>query len=159
MNNERKILYTIKMFHDFTEPYLYTEDIENIIRHKNSDEYATCDKDTFHKILDEFLDAPKKKLTDKDIHHDFDSHNHILSDNKVNAIKTYYNGRYELSKKIYHKIKTIDENKIEYNCPIVLKFKIPFELNYFSCEDNDEYDNAVKMNDAGIEIEIARILK
>ena len=40
--------------------------------------------------------------------------------------------------------------------PTLLKYGIPFEMNYFSCEDNDPYDKLTKMNDAYIEIEISK---
>lgn len=149
------LIYRVKFFSDFTEPYSYSEDLDNIVTHKTYDEYVVHNEKTFYDTLNEFLDAPKKPLTSKDIRKDFDSPNRKISDTKVEAIKTYYNGRYTLSKKIYSTLKKIDFSKITSEQPVILKFNIPFSMNYFSTEDNDPYDEHVKMNAAFIEIEIS----
>ena len=69
----------------------------------------------------------------------------------------YYNGRYDLMKKINDSLSKIDISNIKVNFPIMMKFNIPFAQNYFSCE-NDPIDAMTKQNDAYIEIEIAKIL-
>ena len=159
MKKTNRLEYKIKLSNDFTEPYMYGSDLSNIAIHRTTDEYVVYNEKTFYDALDEFLDAPKSKLSEKDIHKDFDSKNCILSDAKAEVIKEYYNGRYELSKKIYAKLKKIDFSKIDPYFPIVMKFKIPFHMNFFSCEDNDPYDKCIKMNDAYIEIEISKPFK
>ena len=156
MDKKSNIRFKVVLHNDFTEPYSYGEDLDNLVQHKTHDEYITSDEKTFYKVLDEFLDAPKKKLTAKDIRKDFDSMNHVLSDEKVEVIRSYYNGRHSLSKKIYSELKKIDFSKIGIDFPVVMKYSIPFHLNYFTCEDNDPYDAAVKMNDAHIYIEISK---
>ena len=54
--------FRVKMYHDFIEPYSYDEDYDNLVRRKSYDEYVVYDEKTFYDVLDEFLDAPKKKL-------------------------------------------------------------------------------------------------
>lgn len=151
------LMYRIKLFSDFNEPYSYTEDLNNIVTRRSMDEYIVYDEKTFYDVLDGFLDAPKKKLTSKDIRKDFDAPDRKISDTKVKVIKTYYNGRFKLSEKVYSLLKKVDFSKISHECPLTFKFNIPFELNYFSSEDNDLYDEHVRMNEAFIEIEISRV--
>lgn len=154
-----KTKYRVKLHNDFTEPYWARDNVEDssIITHVNVDEYVTYDSKVFRDILDCFLDAPKKKLTSKDIHKDFDENcSRPLPDSKVNAIKTYYNGRLELKKKVDAALAKVDEDKLEAGFPAVFKYCIPFEMNYFSCIDDDSCDKLTKQNDAYIEIEISR---
>lgn len=152
------IKFKVLLCNDFTGPYSYGEDLNKCVRHRDTNEYTAYDEKTFYKVLDDFLDAPKKKLSAKDIRKDFDDIKRKLSDEKVEVIRTYYNGRYDLSKKIYSKLNKIDFSKIDIDFPVVMKFNIPFHLNYFSYEDNDPYDAAVKMNDAHLYIEISKTL-
>ena len=126
-NNIEDIEYKVRMYHDFTEPYTFDEDLDNIVTHRSYDEYVVHNKKTFYDVLDQFLDAPKKKLTEADIRKDFDAPSRKLSDTKVKVIQAYYNGRLELSKHIYAKLKKIDLSDITYEYPVVMKFKIPFE--------------------------------
>lgn len=156
ISKSSNITYKVTQCNDFTEPYAHGEDVTNIVRHKTYDEYVTHDEKTFHDILNEYLDAPKKKLTTTSVRKDFDDVKRKLSDDKVEMIKKYYNGRYDLSKKIFAKLKNIDLGKIEVEYPVVMKFKIPFYMNYFTCVDDDPYDSAVSMNDAWIKIIISK---
>ena len=151
-----KLAYRVKLLSDFTEPYSYDKDFDNIIRRKNIDDQTVYDEKTFYDVLDGCLDAPKKKLTSADIHRDFDAPSRKVPEDKVEAIKTYYNGRYDLAKKIYKILGKEDFNKIEADHPFILKFNIPFELNYFTTEEDNGYDKAVSMSEAYIEIEISR---
>ena len=150
------IKFKVMLYNDFTEPYSYGDDLDKCVCHRETNEYTAYDEKTFYKVLDDFLDAPKKKLTAKDIRKDFDDIRRKLSDEKVEVIRTYYNGRYDLSKKIHSKLDKIDFSKIDIDFPVVMKFNIPFHMNYFTCEDNDPYDAAVKMNDAYLYIEISK---
>lgn len=156
-NKNRSISFRVKMSHDCTEPYSYNEEYDNLVRHKTYDEYVVYDEKTFYNVLNEFFDAPKKPLTSKDIHIDFDSPGRVVSDAKVEMIKNYYNGRFKFLKKIHDTLKNVNFNKITHELPFTMKFNIPFELNFFSCEDDDKHENHVSMNDAFIEIEISRI--
>ena len=152
-----KLKYRIKKFDDFTLPY-WKSDFKNdqLVNHVYYDEYETYDKDIFYSILNDFIDAPKKKLTKNDVKHDFESSEQTLSENNINKILTYYNGRFDLSKKINNDIKKAIKN-VKMNFPIVLKYNISFEMNYFSYAD-DEYDSNISMNKAYIEIELSYVL-
>lgn len=150
-----KIQYSVTLANDFIEPYFYEKE-DNIYRKRTIETNITTDEKTFYAILDGILDAPKKKLSNKDIHKDFDvNRKSPISEDKVETIKRYYNGRHDLSKEMYAKLKKIDFSKIDENHPYVLKYNIPFELNYFSCDESNEYDSRVKMIDAYILIEIS----
>lgn len=154
-----KTKYRIKLYNDFTEPYWKVDNPETspIVNHKLVDEYVTYNENAFRSILDDFIDAPNKKLTDKDIRKDFDENRkNRMSDNKVCEIKRYYNGRYDLKKKICNDLSKNDAKYIKIGFPVILKYCIPFEMNYYSCEDNDPCDKLTKMNDAYIEIEISK---
>ena len=152
-----KLKYRIKKLDDFTEPYCKSDFKNNqLVDHVCYDEYETYDKDIFYSILNDFIDAPKKKLTQNDVKRDFESSEQTLSENSINKILTYYNGRFDLSKKINNDIKKAIKN-VKMNFPVVLKYDIPFEMNYFSCAD-DEYDSNVSMNKAYIEIELSYVL-
>ena len=155
-NTHNNIIFKVSLHNDFTEPYSYGEDLDKIVRHTETNEYVAYDEKTFYKILDDFLDAPKKKLSIEDVQKDFDVMKQKLSNEKIEVIRTYYNGRYDLSKQIYLKLKSVDFSKINANVPVVMKFSIPFHLNYFTCEENDPYDSAIKMNDAFLYIEISK---
>ena len=160
MRTMMKMTYRVKLFNDFTEPYWTSNDPENssLVDYKNSEEYVAYDEETFKNILYGFIDAPKKKLTDKEIRRDFDeNHDPKMSDDAVNMIKAYYNGRLELKKKIDADLAKFDMHKIKKNFPVMLKYKIPFEMNHFSCDDNDPCSKLTKMNDAYIEIEISNM--
>ena len=85
-----KIKYRVKLFNDFTEPYWKRENVEESpeVEHKSIEEYTTYDKNAFRQILDEFLDAPNKKLTEKDIRKDFDvNRDPKLSVTRIGVIK------------------------------------------------------------------------
>ena len=154
-----KIKYRVKLFNDFTEPYWERDNAEESpeVEHKNIEEYTTYDKNAFRQILDGFLDAPNKKLTEKDIRKDFDvNRDPKLSATRIGVIKAYYNGRFDLKKKVDADLAKVDVKKMKKGFPTLLKYGIPFEMNYFSCEDNDPYDKLTKMNDAYIEIEISK---
>lgn len=154
-----KIKYRAKLFNDFTEPYWERDNVEECprVEHKNIEEYTTYDKNAFRQILDGFLDAPNKKLTEKDIRADFDvNRDPKLSATRIEVIKAYYNGRLDLKKKVDADLAKIDAKKMKKGFPTLLKYGIPFEMNYFSCEDNDPCDRLTKMNDAYIEIEISK---
>ena len=153
-----KIKYRVKLHNDFTEPYWAQDNVESspAVSHICIDEYVTYDKKVFKDILDGFLDAPKKPLTEKDIRKDFDENRDTkLSAEKVNVIKAYYNGRLALKKKIDAALAKVDEKKLKKDFPVVLKYGIPFEMNYFSCTDNDPCDKLTQQNEAYIEIEIS----
>ena len=152
---EIKMQYRVKLHNDFTEPYY--SDVKSLCKHISNDEYVVEDLKLFKTILNDLLDSPKKKLTEKDIRKDFDDENRRLPDIKVKTIMEYYNGRYSLMKKINDALDKIDVNKMKMNFPVMMKFNIPFEQNYFSC-DNDPIDTMTKQNDAYIEIEIAKTL-
>lgn len=155
-----KTKYRVKLFNDFTEPYWESNDPEKspIVVHTCIDEYVAYDEDAFKKILADFIDAPKKKLTEKEIRKDFDENrNPTLSSGRVEVIKKYYNGRFDLKKKVDADLSKVDIKKMKPEFPVVLKYKIPFEMNYFSCDDNDPCDRLTKMNDAYIEIEISKV--
>lgn len=154
-----KIKYRVKLYNDFTEPYWARDNIQDspIVSHVSVDEYVAYDKEVFRDILGDFLDAPKKNLTEKDIRKDFDENrNPRLSNEKVNVIKAYYNGRLALKKKVDAALAKVDEKKLKKDFPVILKYGIPFEMNYFSCEDDDPVDKLTKQNEAYIEIEISR---
>ena len=155
-----KIKYRIKLLNDFEEPYWASDNVQDApsVIHRNMDEYIVYDEKVFRSILDEFLDAPKKKLTEKEVRKDFDDEMrvHRLSKERVNAIMAYYNGRLALKNKVYSDLANIDTKKMKKDFPVVLKYCIPFEMNYFSCEDNDPCDKLTKMNDAFIEVEVSR---
>lgn len=156
---QMKIKYRVKLFNDFTEPYWMSDNPETspIVKHRCIDEYICDDDKVFKQVIDDFLDAPKKKLTEKDIRHDFDENRgHMLSDNKVKAIQIYYNGRLSLKKKVYADLAKIKASRMKAGSPVVLKYSIPFEMNYFSCNDNDPCDKLTKMNDSYIEIEVLK---
>ena len=155
---EMKTKYKVKLFNNFTEPYWTSDDPEKspITMHKCIDEYVAYDEKVFRDILDGFLDAPKKALTEKDIRKDFDINREPrLSSSRVEAIKTYYNGRLALKKKVDADLAKIDVKKLKVGFPKMLKYNIPFEMNYFSCEDNDPCDKLTKMTESYIEIEIS----
>ena len=159
-NKNRSISFRVKMSHNFTEPYSYNEEYIDKLNSQsltNQVEYVVYDEKTFYNVLNEFFDAPKKPLTSKDIHKDFDSPGRVVSDAKVEMIKNYYNGRFKFLKKIHDTLKNVNFSKITHELPFTMKFNIPFELNFFSCEDDDKHENHVSMNDAFIEIEISRI--
>ena len=154
-HSAKKLEYRVKLFNDFTEPFAYGEDLDKIVNHITYDAYVAYDYSTFCKALDEFLDAPSKKMTVADVRKDFDTSGRTLSKDKVKVIQSYYNGRYDLSKKIYKELALkFDPESVDEEHPWKRKFNIPFHMNFFTCEDNDPYDSAVKMNDAFIEIEI-----
>ena len=153
-----KTKYREKLHNDFTEPYWAYDNVENspAVSHICIDEYVTYDKNVFMDILDGFLDAPKKALTEKDIRKDFDENRDSrLSAEKVNVIKAYYNGRLALKKKVDAALAKVDEKKLKKDFPVVLKYGIPFEMNYFSCTDDDPCDKLTRQNEAYIEIEIS----
>lgn len=154
--DDNDLLYKVELYNDFTEPYSYGGDLSQIVTHRTHDEYIAHDFKTFCDVLDEFLDAPKKRLTDKDIRKDFDNAKRKLSNERVKVIKQYYNGRYDLANKVYASIAMAGLDHIEPGFPVVMKFNIPFHMNFFTCEDNDPYDKAVKMNDAYVSIEICK---
>ena len=151
------LAYKVKLFNDFIKPYAYNEDASNMVRHKTYEEYVVYNVKTFRDVLSQFLDPPKKKLTTKDIHEDFDSPGRKISDANANCIKRYYNGRYSLMKHIDSELSKVDFSKIERKFPLVMKFNIPLELNFLSMEDDGKYADHVAMNDAFIEIEVSRI--
>lgn len=154
-----KTQYRVKLYNNFTEPYWKMNELKKspIVDHMNVDEYVTYDEAAFKDILDDFLDAPKKKLTEKEIRKDFDENRDPkLSESRVEVIKRYYNGRFDLRKKIYDDLNDIDVKRMKVGFPKMLKYGIPFEMNYFSCEDNDLCDKLTKLNDAYIEIEISK---
>lgn len=154
-----KTKYRVKLFNDFTEPYWARDNIEDspIVQHNSVEEYIVYDYNVFKDILDGFLDAPKKKLTEKDIRKDFDENReHKLSSSRIEAIKAYYNGRLTLKKKVDADLAKIDVKNLKKGFPVELKYNIPFEMNYFSCEDNDPCDRLTQMNDSYIEIEISK---
>lgn len=151
-----KTKYKIKLFNCFIEPYWMSKDNYKTVNHTNYDEYVIYDNEKqFKQILNDFIDAPNKKLTSKTVNEDFGKYSEKLSDSKIKAIMAYYNGRYDLSKKIYSDLKSINAKKIKKNFPIVLKYIIPAEMNYFSCKDNDPCDKLTKCIDSYIEIEIS----
>ena len=155
-----KMKYRVKLFNDFSEPYWMSDDPSRspVVNHVCSDEYVTYDEFTFKKILADFIDAPNKKLTDKEIRNDFDTNRDPkLSNSRIEVIKKYYNGRYALKKRIDSDLAKIDVKKMKPEFPIVLKYKISFEMNYFSCNDNDPCDKLTHMNDSYIEIEILKV--
>lgn len=151
--------YRVKLFNDFTEPYWTSDDPENgpIVTHKCIDEYEMDNEKAFRDVLDGFLDAPNKPLTEKDIRKDFDENREPrLSSSRVEVIKRYYNGRLALKKQVYADLAKIDMKKMKIGFPKMLKYNISFEMNYFSCEDNDPCDTLTKMNESYIEIEISK---
>ena len=151
----KNIKYRVKLNNVFDEPYWQNDDLEKIVNHTSVDEYVTYNEGIFKAILDDFLDAPKKKLTADDIRKDFDDAHRPLSNGRIKVIAAYYNGRLALKKKIYAALKKIDVESIDKYSVVLLKFNIPFEMNYFSCEDNDPCDAATKQLESYIEIEIS----
>lgn len=157
MKNDSKNLktkYRVKLYSNFTEPYWFDEN--PIVDHILSDEFMLYDYIIFRKIVDDFIDAPNEKMTDKDVRKQFDDAKRKLSDTKVKVIKTYYNGRFELKKRIDADLAKVDIKKIKKDFPVILKYGIPFEMNYFSMEDNDPNDSKTRLNDGYIEIEISK---
>ena len=54
------------------------------------------------------------------------------------------------------KLAKVDVDEIDECSPVVLKFNIPFEMNYFSCDDNDPFDVKTRQNDCkdkGIDVQ------
>ena len=149
-----KTKYRVKLYSNFTEPYWFDEN--PIVDHILSDEFMLYDYTMFRKIVDDFIDAPAEKMTDKDVRKQFDDMNRKLSNAKVKVIKTYYNRRFELKKRIDSDLAKVNIKKIEKDFPVVLKYGIPFEMNYFSTEDNDPNDSKTNLNDGYIEIEISK---
>ena len=154
-----KTIYKVKLMNDFTEPY-WSANINKdkyIVRHKNFDEYIAYDKDVLKTIVEDLVDAPKNMLTEEDIRKDFDNNrNPKMPASKIEAIMVYYNGRFELKKKIDSDLAKIDVKNLLPEYPVVLKYNIPFKMNYFSCDENDPYDVLTKMNDAYLIIEISK---
>ena len=152
--------YRIKVHNDFSEPYWASDNPEKspIVNHVNYEEYAVDnDKQAFKKIIDDTLDAPNKPLTEKDVRQDFDvNREQKMSNACVDAVKKYYNGRLKLKKKISTDLDKIDLSKLSKSSSIKLKYNVPFEMNYFSCIDNDPCNGLVKMNCAFIEIEVSK---
>jgi hypothetical protein len=96
------------------------------VSHVSIDEYVAYDKEVFRDILGDFLDAPKKNLTEKDIRKDFDENrNPRLSNEKVNVIKAYYNGRLALKKKIDAILAKVDEKKMKNDFTVIHILKKP----------------------------------
>lgn len=154
-----KMKYRVKLYNDFTEPYWARDNVEEcpVVEHKSVEEYVAYDKLTFEKILEDLVDAPKKKLTDEEVRKDFDtSYQPKLSDSRVEVIKAYYNGRLKLKKKIDSDLAKVGIDKMKKGFPAMLKYNIPFEMNYFSCDEDDPCDKLTKMNDSYIEIEISK---
>ena len=154
----KNIRYRVKLHNDFTEPYWKSDGVEHspVVQHKSIDEYVAYDEAVFRSVLDDFLDAPDKKLSDKDVQRDFSSSRGTpLSRSRVDAIKAYYNGRLALKKKVHADLAKVDVKKLKAGFPVMLKYCIPREMNYFSCDDNDPYDAMTTLNDAYIEIELS----
>lgn len=153
-----KIKYRVKLHNDFDAPYWKNDDLSKMAKHLSIDEYITYDEDVFNDILVDFIDAPKKKLTSEDVQKDFgENRTTKISEKCIDAIKAYYNGRFELKKRVDSMLKKINIDKIDEATPVMMKFNIPFELNHFSCEDDDLYDKLTKQLEAYIEIEISRV--
>lgn len=155
------ITYRIRVHNDFSEPYWGTTgspEKSPIVNHVNYEEYSVDnDKQAFKKIIDDTLDAPKKPLTEKNVRQDFDANREQKMSNAcVDAVKKYYNGRLKLKKKIITDLGKIDLSKLSKSSSIKLKYNVPFEMNYFSCIDNDPCNGLVKMNCAFIEIEVSK---
>ena len=153
--------YRIRVHNDFSEPYWGTTghlEKSPIVNHVSCEEYSVDnDKQAFKKIIDDMLDAPKKQLTEKDVRQDFDANREQkMSSACVDAVKKYYNGRLKLKKKIITDLDKIDLSKLSKSSSIKLKYDVPFEMNYFSCIDNDPCSDLVKMNCAFIEIEVSK---
>lgn len=147
-------MFRVKQHNDFTEPYMYRNAPDSICISRNTTEYVVEGNETlFRQIVEDLLDAPKQPLTAEDVRKDFDSDRRKLPDSKIKAIIDYYNGRLAILKKVVAHLDAIDFKKDLVEDPIVMKFNVPFEQNYFSCED-DYADKAIKQNDAYIEIEI-----
>lgn len=144
--------YKIRLENDWTEP-LWNDEKE-ICRHRLHDEYVVNSKNACVTVVDDFLDAPKKKLTEKDVRADFEGHGCKLSDARVQQIMDYYNGRLALRKKLMSKLDKINESKVDDNEPVVLKFKIPFKMNFFTCEDDDSYEKRTKLNYSAITVTV-----
>ena len=159
MKTKTKTKLRVKLYNDFTEPYWLSEknSKDSLARHICMDEYSTYDTDVFNNVLDGFLDAPKKKMTKKDVIEDFGSHqdSHKLSDSRVDAILAYYNGRLDLKKVVDTEVKNA-MSKAKPDFPVVLKYNIPFKMNFFSSEDDDPHEKLTTMNNSYIEIEVSK---
>ena len=158
MNERPSMKYKITVYNDFIEPYTCSTNpkVSAVCNHISNEIYETYSKDVFNELLYGFIDAPKSLLTSDDIRKDFDSIDRQLSDTRVDAIAKYYNGRYELKKNIDATLNEIDISKLESNHTMSFKFNIPFELNFFSCEDNDPIEAQTKQNWAFILIDITK---
>ena len=150
-----KKIFRAKLCNDFNEPYWAKCRNENkpIVRHVCLDEYTTSDFTVFKDILDGFLDAPKKKMTAEDVRKDFGIN---VSDSRVEAILEYYNGRFHLKNVVDAEVKDA-MSKARPDFPVVLKYDIPFKMNFFSVEDDDPYEKQTEMNGSYLEIEVSKV--
>lgn len=149
--------YKITQFNDFVEPYSENRKGEYgpTVEHRSVDEYETADFETFKKIIADITDAPAKEMTIEDVRRDFETLDVVkLSDASVKSIMVYYNDRLKLKTKIEADLATVDMSGI--GKTVELKYQIPFEMNYFSCEDPDDYRKRIKMVDAYIKIEVSK---
>lgn len=153
------VKYKITQFNDFIEPYSESRKGEYgpTVEHRSVDEYETTDLEAFKKIIADITDAPAKEMTIEDVRRDFETSDVVkLSDASVKSIMVYYNDRLKLKAKIEADLAAVDISNINIGKQVELKYQIPFEMNYFSCEDSDDYRKHIKMVDAYIKIEISK---
>ncbi len=159
MGTKHRTKYRVKLLRDFNEPYLpaSSSDDNVMVVHKTVDEYTTYSEDVFKRIIAEFIDAPSQKLTETSIRIDFEDTGSKLSSTSIENIKRYYNGRFMLKKAIDADIARVDTRAMKPESPVVLKYNIPFTMNYFSCGDDDAYGKLASSNESFIEIEVSKV--
>ena len=145
--------FKITLYNDFNEP-CYCSTYKNNVRHIMTDQYLTTSVEQCLDIIRNFIDPPDHKLTLKDIHNEFDiSNDKHISDSVAKSIQYYYNGRLKLFKQIVNDFKLALKGL---KTPKIIRYDIPFALNYFSCEPDNDNANTSQVT-AYIEIEMTYI--
>jgi len=118
--------YSITYHNEFDEKY-YNADERCI--HRSEEQYSDISKEVCLDALKSFLDAPDEELTEDSIRKDFGSIHHPISEDDVQKIKTFYNGRKELYGKILKEFDTIGS--------VPARFNIPEKFNMWSFDEDD----------------------
>lgn len=139
--------YTVKMHEKWSQPYSFA-DLSQMCQHESNETYSVQTSQMCKQVIKDLLDAPNEPLTVEQVIEDFESFDCKLTEQQVNNIQTYYNGRLALQQQIYRDIDTSTSGTFRYD--------IPEQYNRFSRCD-DEYDKCSKQLDAFIELKIEDI--
>lgn len=149
--------YTITLHNDWSEPYWQHSDKntpKDLCRHISDDKYEVEGLDFCKEVLKDFLDAPVAEMTLEQVKKEFEEPRiGPISQERLQAIANYYNGRLKLQKEIFSQLDALGDK------PHIFKFDIPMEYNYFACYADDDDEHMTKQNSAWLEVVVQNVSK